>query len=226
MSVKCSLKNCRNTTRIIISDASKRIGTYCDKHACKKVGCIYTNDCILHMCQDYKCTNRSIYGKHYCKLHMCPALNCKQNLPCKAHTCLHVYPYKSGSSICKIYCKNVRTITGEYCGIHSCNISGCTHCVKSCMTHRCQYSGCENRSISGDIKCCYQHICGVEKCVNCVGKCDRHSCELKDCVNRRESIWKKCIIHLTNADMFIGTDYAKVLPRDIIGIISKYLNIY
>lgn len=159
---------------------------------------------------DFKCYKKRAPNKRYCDMHSCRIIGCQNTYFCHIHRC-------------KVKdCFGTRFKYKQYCASHACKVIGCND-ILPCPKHSCNYSyTCSKLSVK-DGKYCAKHSCGINGCKNAVECCDLHTCIEFNCFNTVESPWKRCLQCLTYGDVFARTDYAKIIPRDIIGIINKYL---
>lgn len=213
---KCFIDSCHSVVRSI------GVGPYCYFHSCSSIECSNYKDCEIHKCQIPFCGESNEYNKSFCYRHACKAFNCKRSIPCESHTCSHKYSEIEYFPWREQFCTQLSMKPGTYCNEHTCNVNGCEN-NHLCEIHRCRYVCCRQKTSSENIYYCHRHRCGYEGCVNTIGKCPIHSCPIGNCENHRVPGWKRCWTHLTHTDVFVATDYAKVFPRDIIGIIRKYL---
>lgn len=178
------------------------------------------NGDVFNPCRVMYCYAEALSGKQYCSYHSCRVLWCDSQSPCPHHSCKW--------ALKRQYCPNLRTHGGEYCEKHSCRIDGCLNDSYECKTHKmCCANDCTTKLLSTDIRYCPHHICGINECKNGVGTCFTHSClaifQGFMCGNSKIFPWKKCLFHLTYDEVFGSTEYAKVIPRDIINIINTYI---
>lgn len=174
----------------------------------------------IYCCKVPYCYSEVLSGKQYCSYHGCEVLGCYNQLPCPCHSCKWTKKREC--------CHNLRTHKGEYCEQHSCRIGGCLNHLDECKTHkRCHFINCSSKLLLNDIRYCPRHICGVDGCKNGLGECIIHTCLAifrgVICGNSKTFPWKKCLYHLTYYEVFESTEYAKVIPRDVIGIINTYI---
>lgn len=172
------------------------------------------------VCRARYCNIGLLAGKQYCRYHGCGVLGCDNQSPCPHHSCKW--------KLERQHCPGLRTHRGEYCIQHSCRIDGCLNDFSNCKLHKmCCAIGCSTKLLSADIKYCPHHICGINGCKDGAGMCITHAClaicQGFICGNSKTFPWKKCLYHLTYYEVFESTEYAKVIPRDVIGIINTYI---
>lgn len=178
----------------------------------------------MYCCKVMYCDAEVLSGKQYCSYHSCRVLGCDNQLPCSYHSC------KWRKEKLR-YCAHLRTYRGEYCIQHSCRIDGCLNYLDECETHKkCCFINCSTKLLSDDIKYCPSHICGVNGCKDGLDECIIHTCLTIThgviCGNSKTLPWKKCLYHLTYDEVFDSTEYAQVIPRDVIGIVNKYISFF
>ena len=193
---------------------------YCSYHSCPIHSCPNLYNCEHHSCVLWFCNDRREKNKQYCYKHCCPALGCNQQSypePCKIHLCQR--------SLLDSICYKLRMCGGQFCVEHSCRVEGCKNYIYRCDIHtkkQCNMEYCQSFAQT-DMNYCVRHLCEHEGCGNRIHECFIHKCSTLGCANIAHVGWKKCLLCLTYTDVFVTTDYARIIPKDIVNIIITFV---
>ena len=161
----------------------------------------------------FQCAGERHLTSDYCTGHICNYNGCSNENRCVEHICIECL--KTG------YSNEMRFRGSKYCRIHVCGINGCLNNY-NCKIHKCKNANCFDPIFDNNSKYCAYCICLQPGC----GKdkyCNIHMCKCGFLVRiPGYSTCKICLPNILDAMLFNDV-YFGMIPRDIVGILKKYL---